>query len=39
MQSQEQDTARVSAAEAGLKKVDQRHLYFAQGQGFNFHQG
>ena len=27
----------VKAAEARLKKVDEWHLDFAQGEGFNFH--
>src|ERR1700734_2522935 len=33
----QKNAAAISAAEAGLKKVDQRHLNFAECDGFNFH--
>jgi hypothetical protein len=35
--SEKQDAAFRGAAKAGLKKVDQRHANFAQGDGFNLH--
>jgi hypothetical protein len=33
----QQNAAAVSTAEARLEKMDERHVNFAQGDGFNFH--
>ena len=37
MHGDQHDAAGVGAAEARLKKMDERHLQFAEGDGFNFH--
>jgi len=34
---EQQDSAAIETAKARLKKVDERHLDFAQGNAFNFH--
>ena len=34
---EQQNAAAVDAAEARLEEVDQRHLNFAESDGFNFH--
>ena len=36
MDCEEKDAAAVGAAKAGLKKMDQRHLQFAQRDRFDF---
>ena len=37
VQCDQDDAASGGASEAGLKKLDQRHIDFAQSNGFNFH--
>src|SRR6266853_2859835 len=37
LDGEQQDAAAIETAEARLKKMDERHLDFAQGNGFNFH--
>jgi hypothetical protein len=37
MGGKEDDAAAVSAAEARLEKMDERHLNLAEGDGFNLH--
>jgi hypothetical protein len=36
MNGQQKDAPFRGAAKAGLKEMDQRHVDFAQGNGFNF---
>jgi hypothetical protein len=37
MDGQQKDSAAESAFEARLEKVDERHLNFTEGDGFNLH--